>query len=102
MQPMDFWARSGGGLAPILRAGFFSDVAAMETPILEDTAMKSPFCLGSSPSFGDLKIGWRPGVVQSLHLDFNFGELLITIFCVSFRIVEKPHIFKKPVRLIVC
>lgn len=63
MQPMDFCALSGGGFAPILRAGFFSDVADMETPILEDTAMNNPFCLGSSPLrfwFGELKIGCSP------------------------------------------
>ena len=85
IQPIDFWALSGGGFAPILLAGFFSDVADMETPILEDTAMNNPFCFGSSPlrfGFGELKIGWSPDVLKRKVYSFvNIMKINYHLLC---------------------
>ena len=86
MQPMDFCALSGGGFAPILLAGFFSDVADMETPILEDTAMNNPFCLGSSPLrfwFGELNIGCSPDIVKIIKDQWDWEHLLPSFVSVS-------------------
>lgn len=100
MQPMDFWALSGGGFAPILLAGFFSDVADMDTPILEDTAMNNPFCFGSSPLrfwFGELKIGcspdmWKLNEIFLVRINYH-------LLC-QFPNCRVASYFHKPVRLV--